>query len=40
MTEGNYFALFSASEASVGILHHLGTALMIHTGKMKDNRAQ
>lgn len=40
MTEGNYFALFGTSEASAGILYHLGTALKIHTGKTKENRGQ
>ena len=40
MTEGNYFALFGTSEASAGTLYHLGTALKIHTGKMKENRGQ
>lgn len=38
MYDRRYFALFGTSEASAEMLYHLGTALKIHTDKMKENR--
>lgn len=38
VTEGNYFALIGTREASAGILYHLGSALKMYKGKMKENR--
>lgn len=38
VAEGNYFALIGTREASAGILYHLGSALKMYKGKMKENR--